>query len=63
MSFKFPKHFLFGASIAGHQVDGDNTASNWWHAEQSGKIPASGKASDHYHLFDKDFAMAQQLGL
>ncbi len=59
----FPKHFLLGASLAGHQVEGYNTNSNWWHAEQAGQVPPSGAASDHYHLFDSDFAMAHSLGL
>ncbi len=59
----FPKHFLFGAATAGHQVEGLNIHSNWWQAEEQGLVPPSGKASDHYHRFDADFAMAQKLGL
>lgn len=59
----FPKHFLIGAAMAGHQVEGNNLHSNWWDAESQGKIPPSGMAADHYRKFDSDFALAHSLGL
>ncbi len=59
----FPKGFLLGAAIAAHQVEGDNINSDWWAAEKLGKVPASGLATDHYHRFDEDFGLAQQIGL
>ncbi len=58
-----PDHFLVGAALAGHQVEGQNIHSNWWHAEKQGLVPRSGSAANHYHLFDEDFAMAASLGL
>ena len=57
------KHFLLGAATAGHQVEGNNIHSNWWHEEQLGKMPKSMAAADHFRLFDSDFTMAQKLGL
>lgn len=60
---QFPKHFLFGAALSAHQVEGNNVHSNWWHAEQNGFVPPSGIAADHYHQFDSDFAMGRKLGL
>jgi beta-glucosidase len=59
----FPKHFLFGAALAGHQVEGNNIHSNWWKAESAGLVPPSGVAANHYHHFDSDFGMAKSLGL
>jgi len=69
----FPKGFLWGASTAAHQVEGGNFNNDWWKFEQEGKINkfvasaikdgSSAKiACNHYHLFDKDFALAQKLG-
>ncbi len=60
---QLPKGFLLGAALAGHQVEGNNTDSNWWQAELQGKVPSSGLGADHYHQFDSDFVLAKELGL
>lgn len=58
-----PKDFLFGAASAAHQVEGNNTNSDWWEYEQMGRLPKSGVAADHYNRFEEDFKIAKQLGL
>ena len=60
---KLPKDFLFGAASAAHQVEGNNTNSDWWYWEQAGKLPKSGSAADHYNRYEADFKLAQQIGL
>lgn len=60
---QFPKGFLLGAAAAAHQVEGNNTNSDWWYWEQQGKLPKSGAACDHYNRFDEDFGLASQIGL
>ena len=32
---KFPKGFLWGTSTSAHQVEGNNTNSDWWLWEQT----------------------------
>ncbi len=59
----FPKGFLLGAAAAAHQVEGDNINSDWWAAEKTGKVPKSGMACDHYHLYEQDFKIAHDIGL
>lgn len=57
---KFPNNFLWGTAIAAHQVEGNNVYNDWWDWEQkNSKIEKSGIACDHYHLFDKDLALAK----
>jgi hypothetical protein len=55
----FPKGFLWGAAIAGHQAEGDNVASDAWFLENiqptEFKEP-SGSGVDHYRLYDQDIA-------
>ncbi|HEV8601729.1 MAG TPA: family 1 glycosylhydrolase [Patescibacteria group bacterium] len=58
-----PKDFLFGAASAAHQVEGNNTNSDWWEYEQMGRLPRSGKAADHYNRFEEDFKIAKSVGL
>jgi beta-glucosidase len=60
---QFPAGFLLGAASAAHQVEGDNINSDWWHYEQQGRLPKSGLAADHYHKYDEDFGLAEQMGL
>lgn len=56
----FPKNFLWGTSTAAHQVEGDNTNSDWWEWEHSKPdVEESGKATDHYNLFAKDFDLVK----
>jgi beta-glucosidase len=62
----FPAGFLWGAATSAHQVEGDNTNSNWWAWEQEGghirNGDVSGIACDHWRRFDDDFALAAELG-
>src|SRR6266403_3636124 len=71
---KFPTGFLWGAATAAHQVEGNNTTSDWWAWEhsvrrenqlrQEGKNPQdfySGMACDSYNRFEEDFALAEHL--
>lgn len=59
----FPMGFLLGAASSAHQTEGNNLNSDWWHAEQEGKLPKSGEAADHYNRYDEDFKIAHGLGL
>jgi beta-glucosidase len=61
----FPPDFLWGASTAGHQVEGGNTNSNWWAFEHSAGSPTeepSGDGIDHWNRYDQDFALLAALG-
>src|SRR6185503_20334295 len=58
-----PKGFLLGAASSAHQVEGNNTNSDWWQAETEGRVPKSGQACDHYNRFGEDFAIAHDIGL
>ncbi len=62
----FPPSFLWGAATAAHQVEGGNTASDWWDWEQRPGTPCvdrSGLACDHYQRYPTDVAMLAGLGL
>ncbi len=59
----FPQGFLIGAASAAHQVEGNNTHSDWWYWEQQGRLPKSGEACDHYNRYEEDFKIAHDLGL
>ena len=58
----FPKDFLWGAATSSHQVEGNNSGSDWWRWEQAGggREP-SGQACRHYELFEQDFDIAKKL--
>ena len=61
----FPDSFLWGSGTAAHQVEGNNTASDWWRwerAQGSGVREVSGRAIDHWNRFDEDFALLGSLG-
>jgi beta-glucosidase len=61
----FPSDFLWGASTAAHQVEGNNTNSNWWAFEHASGTPVkepSGDGIDHWHRYDSDFALLASLG-
>jgi len=75
VKLKFPHGFLWGAATSAHQVEGNNTNSDWWAWEHSvkrtdelrraGKNPedyCSGIACDSYNRYDEDFALAEHLG-
>lgn len=59
----FPPMFLLGAASSAHQVEGNNCNSDWWQAEQQGKVPKSGIAADHYNRYNEDFQIAHDIGL
>jgi len=57
--FTFPKDFLWGAATSAHQVEGNNTNNDWWEWEQRYPLKErSGRASDHWNRFEKDFKIA-----
>ena len=60
---RFPDNFLWGAATSAHQVEGNNTGSDWWKWEQGGggKGP-SGAACRHYEQYRQDFNLARSLG-
>jgi beta-glucosidase len=62
----FPKDFLLGAATAAHQVEGNNTQSDFWAMEQvSGsmfKEPSLG-AVDHYNRYKEDIDLLAGAGL
>lgn len=63
--FTFPKDFLWGASTAGHQVEGNNINSELWMIEHLPGSPfkePSGDACDHYHRYPQDIALLAELG-
>jgi beta-glucosidase len=61
----FPDGFLWGAATAGHQVEGDNSNSDWWAFERKPgtlcKEP-SGTAIEHYKRYPRDIALLASLG-
>ncbi len=65
-SLHFPSGFLWGSATSAHQVEGWNDNSDWWEWEHKAGTIAdgqlSGRATDHYHRYQQDFALAQELG-
>ncbi|MDX3246836.1 glycoside hydrolase family 1 protein [Streptomyces sp. ME18-1-4] len=62
---RFPDGFLWGASTAAHQIEGNNVNSDWWHMEhEAGTTIAepSGDAADSYHRWREDMDLLAQLG-
>lgn len=62
----FPPDFLWGAATSAHQVEGSNTASDWWHLEhQQGSFVTepSGDACDSYHRWEEDLRLVRDAGL
>lgn len=56
--------FLWGASTAPHQIEGNNVNSDWWARE--GSMPGmerSGDAIDSYHRFEEDMRLLADAGL
>ena len=63
--FDFPAGFLWGASTAGHQVEGNNVNSDLWvleHLPHTVFREPSGDACDHYHRYGDDIALLASLG-
>ncbi len=66
MPLTFPKEFLWGASTAAHQIEGNNVGSDWWKREYSEKTDLSepsGDAADSYNRYPDDIGIAASLGL
>jgi beta-glucosidase len=62
----FPHDFLWGASTAGHQVEGGNVNADMWPMEwatNSTFNEPSGDTCDHYHHYSEDIALLSDLGL
>ncbi|MFJ5293387.1 glycoside hydrolase family 1 protein [Streptomyces sp. NPDC088348] len=62
---RLPDGFLWGASTSAHQIEGNNTNSDWWLFEHTGnpyiKEP-SGDACDSYHRWPEDMDLLAHLG-
>jgi beta-glucosidase len=55
--------FFWGSATSSHQIEGNNTANDWWVWEQQGKLKeASGPAADHYSRYLEDFDILTRLG-
>ena len=62
----FPEHFLIGAATAAHQVEGNNTNSDFWAQEllpHSSFLEPSGIACDHYNRYEEDIKLLADAGL
>ena len=65
-SREFPDGFLWGVSTAAYQVEGHNHNSQWTDWEAAGRIRSgdcSGTACDWWEHCERDFDLAQRLGL
>ena len=65
MSIQFPDGFRWGTSTSAHQVEGNNTQSDFWlmeHVEPTIFSDPSGDACDQFHRYDADIALLKQLG-
>ncbi|WP_332873088.1 family 1 glycosylhydrolase [Caulobacter hibisci] len=63
---KFPDRFLWGASTAGHQIEGNNVASDFWlmeNVEPRGFAEPSGDAVNSFALWPRDLDLVKALGL
>ncbi|MFC7619310.1 glycoside hydrolase family 1 protein [Microlunatus sp. GCM10028923] len=64
MTSTFPEGFLWGASTAPHQIEGNNVNSDFWANE--GRVPGmerSGDACDSYHRWGEDLRLLADAGL
>jgi beta-glucosidase len=60
----FPSGFLWGASTAPHQIEGNNVNSDWWAQEQvTPGMELSGDAVDSYHRWHEDITLLAEAGL
>ena len=64
--YRFPTGFLWGTATAAHQVEGDNTANQWWAWEQAGRVfgaQRSGPACGWWRgLWQADFQRVAEAG-
>ncbi len=66
MTYQFPSTFLWGASTAGHQIEGGNVNSDIWameNIEGSPMVEPSGDACDSYHRYEEDIELLSRAGL
>lgn len=62
----FEKSFLVGAATAAHQVEGNNTHSDYWAMERmksTSFAEPSQDAVDHYHRYEEDIDLMAKAGL
>lgn len=62
----FPEGFMLGSSTAAHQVEGNNTKSDYWAMEQmehTSFAEPSLMACDHYNRYAADIKMMAEAGL
>jgi beta-glucosidase len=65
MNYEFPQGFLWGTATAAHQVEGNNTNSDFWvmeHVPNTIFAEPSGDAIDHFHHYPQDMALLAELG-
>ncbi|MEO6248137.1 MAG: family 1 glycosylhydrolase [Sphingomicrobium sp.] len=65
-STRFPAGFLWGAATAGHQVEGNNVASDIWaleHVKPTGFVEPSGDAANSFELWPVDMDLVRNMGL
>ncbi|MDD3615469.1 MAG: family 1 glycosylhydrolase [Lachnospiraceae bacterium] len=63
---KFAQDFLVGAATAAHQVEGNNTNSDYWtmeHMTYTSFTEPSMDAVDHYNRYEEDIKMMAEAGL
>jgi len=63
---RFPAGFRWGASTAGHQIEGNNTNSDLWLVENLSPTiykERSGDTCDSYHRWRQDIALLKAIGL
>lgn len=66
VSQTFPAGFLWGASTAGHQIEGNNSNSDTWFLENMKPTvfaEPSRDAANSFHLWPQDMDLAKELGL
>ena len=62
----FPRGFMWGAATAGHQIEGNNTNSDYWVLENvkpSMFGTRSGDACDSYHRYEEDISLLRSTGM
>ncbi|WP_184248902.1 family 1 glycosylhydrolase [Novosphingobium chloroacetimidivorans] len=65
-SSPFPKGFLWGAATAGHQIEGNNVASDMWFVENLKPTfypERSGDACNSFDLWPTDLDLVKHIGL
>ena len=66
MTTTFAPDFRWGVSTAAHQIEGNNTNSDFWAREglmTGSHSEVSGDACDSYHRYDEDIALLADAGL